>query len=151
MTWRCPVCGTENRDDELMCRVCGAYKPEATTRKIGQVVKEAVSAVVVVEILESPIETLVGRRFEFKVSSPGAVVTVGRAVENNVVVPDPAVSRRHLRLIATSNGIVVEDLGSSNGTYLIEGERERQVKVENIGRGALIRIGNTKLRISLSR
>jgi pSer/pThr/pTyr-binding forkhead associated (FHA) protein len=151
MTWRCPVCGTENRDDELMCRVCGAYKPEATTRKISQVVKEVVSAVVVVEILESPIETLVGRRFEFKVSSPGAVVTVGRAVENNVVVPDPAVSRRHLRLIVTSNGVVVEDLGSSNGTYLIEGGRERQVKVENVGRGALVRIGNTKLKISLSR
>jgi len=37
MPWRCPVCGTENRDDVLTCKVCGAYKPEATTRKTAQI------------------------------------------------------------------------------------------------------------------
>lgn len=148
MPWRCPVCGTENRDDVLTCKVCGAYKPEATTRKTAQI-KESISASLVVEVLESPVESLVGRRFEFKVGTPGAVITVGRAVENQVIVPDPAVSRRHLRLIVTSNGVVVEDLGSSNGTYLVEGGGEHLVKVENVGRQAVVRVGGTKLRIAL--
>jgi pSer/pThr/pTyr-binding forkhead associated (FHA) protein len=70
-------------------------------------------------------------------------------VENQVIVPDPAVSRRHLRLIVTSNGVVVEDLGSTNGTYLVEGGGERLVKVENVGRQAVVRVGGTKLRIAL--
>jgi pSer/pThr/pTyr-binding forkhead associated (FHA) protein len=148
MPWRCPICGTENRDDALTCKVCGAYKPEATTRKTAQI-KESISASLVVEVLESPVESLVGRRFEFKVGTPGAVITVGRAVENQVIVPDPAVSRRHLRLIVTSNGVVVEDLGSTNGTYLVEGGGERLVKVENVGRQAVVRVGGTKLRIAL--
>jgi len=149
MPWRCPICGTENRDDALTCRVCGAYKPEATTRRVAQIAKESVSATLLVEVLESPVESLVGRRFEIKVTTPGAVISVGRAVENQIVVPDPAVSRRHLRLIVTSNGVVVEDLGSSNGTYLVEGGGERLIKVENVGRQAVVRVGGTKLRIAL--
>jgi pSer/pThr/pTyr-binding forkhead associated (FHA) protein len=150
MPWRCPVCGTENRDDALTCRVCGAYKPEATTRRVAQIVKESVSATLHIEVLESPVESLVGRRFEIKVTAPGAIVSVGRAVENQIVVPDPAVSRRHLRLIVTSNGVIVEDLGSSNGTYLVERGVERLIKVENVGKEAVVRIGDTKLRITLS-
>jgi pSer/pThr/pTyr-binding forkhead associated (FHA) protein len=150
MPWRCPVCGTENRDDALTCRVCGAYKPEATTRRVAQIAKESVSATLHIEVLESPVESLVGRRFEIKVTAPGTIVSVGRAVENQIVVPDPAVSRRHLRLIVTSNGVIVEDLGSSNGTYLVERGVERLIKVENVGREAVVRIGDTKLRITLS-
>jgi pSer/pThr/pTyr-binding forkhead associated (FHA) protein len=150
MPWRCPICGTENRDDALTCRVCGAYKPEATTRRVAQIAKESVSATLHIEVLESPVESLVGRRFEIKVTAPGTIVSVGRAVENQIVVPDPAVSRRHLRLIVTSNGVIVEDLGSTNGTYLVERGVERLIKVENVGREAVVRIGDTKLRITLS-
>lgn len=148
MPWKCPVCGTENGDEVLTCRVCGAYKPEATTRRTGHVAKEAAAVEVVVEVVESPVESLRGRRYEFKASAPGAIVTIGRAVDNHVIIPDPMVSRRHLRLIVTSSGIVVEDLGSSNGTYLVAEGAERLVKVENVGRGAVIRIGDTKLKIS---
>lgn len=150
MPWKCPVCGTINRDEDLVCRICGAYKPEATTKKISQTPRESIAAVAIVEVLESPIESLIGRKFEFRINTPGAIITVGRAVENQVVIPDPAVSRRHMRLIVTSNGVVVEDLGSSNGTYIIEGNNERLIKVENVGRQAVLKIGNTKLRIYLT-
>jgi hypothetical protein len=40
-------------------------------------------------------------------------------------------------------------LGSTNGTYLVEGGGERLVKVENVGRQAVVRVGGTKLRIAL--
>src|ERR687893_335329 len=44
--------------------------------------------------------------------------TVGRSEDNDVVIPDPNVSRRHARLSRLDNGFVVEDLGSTNGTLL---------------------------------
>ena len=44
--------------------------------------------------------------------------TVGRSQENDIVVPDPNVSRRHARLSRADNGFVIEDLGSTNGTLL---------------------------------
>ena len=44
--------------------------------------------------------------------------TVGRSQDNDVVVDDPNVSRRHARLMRSENGFVVEDLGSTNGTLL---------------------------------
>lgn len=44
--------------------------------------------------------------------------TVGRSEENDIVVSDPNVSRRHARLLRAYNGFIVEDLGSTNGTLL---------------------------------
>jgi hypothetical protein len=40
----------------------------------------------------------------------------------DLVIPDPGVSRRHARVLAHDGGVIVEDLGSSNGTY-VNGER----------------------------
>jgi FHA domain len=40
----------------------------------------------------------------------------------DLVIPDPGVSRRHARILPQNGAIVVEDLGSSNGTY-VNGER----------------------------
>jgi hypothetical protein len=44
--------------------------------------------------------------------------SVGRSQENDIVVNDPNVSRRHARISRADNGFVVEDLGSTNGTML---------------------------------
>jgi pSer/pThr/pTyr-binding forkhead associated (FHA) protein len=44
--------------------------------------------------------------------------TVGRSQENDIVIPDPNVSRKHARLSRADNRFVVEDLGSTNGTLL---------------------------------
>jgi hypothetical protein len=43
---------------------------------------------------------------------------VGRSQENDIVIDDPNVSRRHARISRSDNGFVVEDLGSTNGTML---------------------------------
>jgi ABC-type multidrug transport system ATPase subunit len=51
------------------------------------------------------------------------VVHIGRAPENDLVLPHPTVSTRHARLTRLPDGSVrVEDLGSTNGTY-VDGER----------------------------
>ena len=43
---------------------------------------------------------------------------IGRSEENDIVIPDSSVSRRHARLARADNGFVLEDLGSTNGTLL---------------------------------
>jgi len=43
---------------------------------------------------------------------------VGRSQDNEIVINDPNVSRRHARISRADNGFVVEDLGSTNGTLL---------------------------------
>ena len=43
---------------------------------------------------------------------------IGRFRGNDIVIPDPNVSRRHARLSRAEDGFVVEDLGSTNGTLL---------------------------------
>jgi pSer/pThr/pTyr-binding forkhead associated (FHA) protein len=46
------------------------------------------------------------------------VTTVGRSTDNDIVMSDTAVSRRHFRLERTGNGFRVVDEGSGNGTWL---------------------------------
>lgn len=58
------------------------------------------------------------------------------------VIDDPGVSRRHARVIADNGGVIVEDLGSSNGTY-VNGERIGG-PVE-LGAGDEVQIGATVL------
>jgi hypothetical protein len=44
--------------------------------------------------------------------------SIGRSAENDIVISDPNVSRKHAQLLRSENGFVVEDLGSTNGTLL---------------------------------
>lgn len=44
--------------------------------------------------------------------------TVGRDPECDVILPDSSVSRRHLKVTLTGSGLLLEDMGSSNGTWL---------------------------------
>jgi adenylate cyclase len=50
------------------------------------------------------------------------IYVVGRAVTSDIPIFDPTISRRHAELKASKTGVVVVDLGSSNGTF-INGER----------------------------
>jgi pSer/pThr/pTyr-binding forkhead associated (FHA) protein len=45
-------------------------------------------------------------------------ITIGRTVDNDVVLPDPGISRQHLSIRDKGGAYIVKDLGSSNGTQL---------------------------------
>ena len=47
-----------------------------------------------------------------------AEVTLGRDLANDIPVPDQEISRRHARFVTRPDGVYVEDLGSTNGTFL---------------------------------
>ncbi len=47
-----------------------------------------------------------------------AETTLGRGTANNIVLADQEVSRRHARILYDATGFVLEDFGSTNGTYV---------------------------------
>ncbi len=51
-----------------------------------------------------------------------SIVTIGRSLDNDVILNDPRVSRRHAQLRRRAGRYVVYDLGSSGGTF-VNGDR----------------------------
>ena len=56
------------------------------------------------------------------VALAGKAPTLGRKPDNDLVVDEVSVSRRHALVIETAGGYVVRDLNSTNGTFV---NRER--------------------------
>lgn len=68
-------------------------------------------------------------------------IVVGRSQDCDVILRDPSVSGRHARLSWRGDKILLEDLGSANGTWL-DGNRIRQTEVKV---GAEVTLGNAPL------
>jgi hypothetical protein len=69
--------------------------------------------------------------------------TVGRSEESDIFLVDPSVSRNHASLTVEGDAVLVQDLGSTNGTYV---NGDRVVKTHLVPGDVLI-FGNTQLRL----
>jgi len=69
---------------------------------------------------------------------------VGRYPSNEIVLPDPYVSRKHARIFFKDGEWYIEDLGSTNGTY-VDNENIKNRGIVKINDGSEILIGLTKL------
>ncbi len=69
------------------------------------------------------------------------VTNIGRSDENDIVLPDPYVSRQHGQIRAVSGRYIYYDLGSSGGSK-VNNERASQA---TLSPGDLISIGRTTL------
>ncbi len=80
---------------------------------------------------------LIGK--EFIVNSEN--FTLGSGANNDLVIDDVTVSRRHCEITLTTEGYCIRDLGSTNGTYV------QGVKIQGayLGTGTEFQIGETRL------
>ncbi|MFD7407495.1 FHA domain-containing protein [Streptomyces sp. NPDC059866] len=79
------------------------------------------------------------------VALQGQTITLGRAHDSTIVLDDDYASSRHARIYPDRDGQwIVEDLGSTNGTYL---DRSRLTTPTPIAPGAPIRIGKTVIEL----
>jgi pSer/pThr/pTyr-binding forkhead associated (FHA) protein len=74
----------------------------------------------------------------------GDELVVGRGEAAELVLDDPSVSRRHALLRADGATAVVEDLGSSNGTYVNE---QPVADPRRVTQGDVIRLGGSALEV----
>lgn len=78
--------------------------------------------------------------------SPGKVypllkteISLGRDINNEIVINDAEISRKHSILKLVGNGYVIEDLGSTNGTWINEQRISGQYQLSH---GDMIRLGD---------
>lgn len=71
----------------------------------------------------------------------GPVTVIGRGSEADIIVDDPGISRRHLEIRITPEGVIATDLGSTNGTY-VEGHK---VPAATLVDGNTLTIGRTRI------
>jgi hypothetical protein len=63
----------------------------------------------------------------------------------DLLIEDPGISRRHARVFPDNGALIVEDLGSSNGTYV---NGERIAGPVEIGTGDEVQLGNTVIGVA---
>jgi transcriptional regulator with PAS, ATPase and Fis domain len=69
------------------------------------------------------------------------VFTIGAGSQNDLIVPDPAASRRHCEIHQRTDGFMLRDLGSTNGT-LVQGVRVCEVYLTQ---GVEFQVGTVRL------
>ena len=73
-------------------------------------------------------------------------ITIGRYPENDIVITDAIVSRKHCFITSEGEVVILTDLGSTNGTY-VNGKKINQKSI--LADGDTITIGTINLQITL--
>lgn len=84
-----------------------------------------------------PIVDIDGQRYLLT----GPETIIGRGSDADIIVDDPGVSRQHLQISITADGVIATDLSSTNGTF-VEGH---SISAATLVDGNSITIGRTRI------
>src|SRR5262249_52677235 len=70
-------------------------------------------------------------------------IVIGRSSELDMVLVQDMVSRRHARILCTESQITIEDLGSTNGTFV----NAEKISCANLKEGARVVLGTSILTV----
>jgi 3',5'-cyclic-nucleotide phosphodiesterase len=93
-------------------------------------------------VIEGPRQ---GENFQFA----GEVVFVGRSAKNDIQILDDSISRKHLKIFRIEKSFFVEDLKSTNGTF-VNGNSVEPGEGQQISDGDIISLGTSLIRVSES-
>jgi ABC transport system ATP-binding/permease protein len=82
--------------------------------------------------------------FTFRIV-PGSIKTIGRAARADFIVDAALVSRLHCRITFDSGGLGVEDLGSTNGTWV----NGRKIARAPLLAGDTLKVGRVEFAVKL--
>jgi len=129
---QCPVCKTFNPAGVMFCVECGLIFDRALPADAFGA--PAIQLPVLVETT--------GREHSVR---PG-IKMVGR--DGDVLLPDPRVSRKHAQITSDNGTLLLEDLSSTNGSFL-NGTRLQKGEKKNISQGDTVSFGGLELKLSL--
>ncbi len=166
---KCPFCQTIHVDNTLFCSECGTYlleEEEIETSPLDIAEKEnapfSFSARTPAPATEGTapksIRLSIGRNRRIIELPLHKVAYIGRVDPASTIFPELdltndgaieyGISRRHARILQQGNTVVVEDLGSINGTF-VNGERLAPYLPEVLQDGDTLLLGQLKIHVSI--
>lgn len=108
---------------------------ETRVSTVSRIVDKAISGESCLVMIYGP---ALGKRFPLT----NEETTLGRGADNTIVIDMDNVSRLHARVVKQDDGYYVEDLGSTNGSYV----NDIEVKKDRLRNGDLAKIGGAILK-----
>jgi len=78
------------------------------------------------------------------VNLPAGTISIGRAGDNDLSLPDSTLSSYHARIFTYFDVSYIEDLNSTNGTFI----NGRRIKKHTLHIGDVVKLGNHNFEIS---
>lgn len=129
MAVKCPVCKYANKDGALVCNLCGE-KLGAVNKTVQVASLDALGAAAKADVLVEPMAPAGDLWIHCPPFNPVQLpkdrkFTIGRASNNDLVLPVAMVSRNHATIVHDKGKFTLTDLDSANGVY-VNGERVQQ-------------------------